>query len=421
MRAVILSIGDELVLGQTVDTNAAWLSAALAEIGVDVRYHLTVADDREVIAAAIAEAAGDASVVLVTGGLGPTDDDLTRDALGDLLEEPLLLDPDALELIRQHFARRKRPMSQRNEVQAMRPASTAIIPNPVGTAPGLQAEYEGASVFILPGVPSEMKAIYREHVQPQLRTLLEASGDAGRAIHTATIHTFGLGESDVANRLGRELTARDRNPLVGTTVSNGIISIRVRSTSESAEVAAEQLEQTVATVEQKLGSLVFGRDGVTLEQAVVNMLREGGRTVATAESCTGGLVAKMLTDPAGASECFLGGYVVYANAAKQRDLNVPAEMLETHGAVSEPVAACLAENAREQTEADFALSLTGVAGPGGGTEEKPVGMVWIALAERDRPTVAAAHYFAGDRSAVRERAAKVALNLLRRRLVENEP
>lgn len=413
MQAVLLSIGDELILGQTVDTNAAWLSARLAETGVEVRYHLTVPDDREIIAAALAEAADHAPIVLATGGLGPTDDDLTRDALADLLDQQLLLDADALQLIRDHFARMSRTMTQRNEVQAMRPASASIIPNPVGTAPGLQAGRGESTIFIMPGVPSEMRAMFDNHIHPQLRSLMAGRGAAHRAILTATLHTFGLGESNLAEQLGSNLTARDRNPLVGTTVSNGIVSVRIRATADDADTARGQLEQTVEQVRQRLGPIVFGRDGVTLEQAVVDKLLERKLTVTTAESCTGGLVAKMLTDPPGASGCFLGGYVVYSNEAKSRDLGVPEEFIEQYGAVSEPVAVALAEHARERTEADFAIAITGIAGPTGGSSEKPVGTVWIALADAKQRTLAERFNFAGDRPSIRDRATKTALNLLR--------
>ncbi|MEX2671576.1 MAG: nicotinamide-nucleotide amidohydrolase family protein [Phycisphaeraceae bacterium] len=434
MQAVIISIGDELVLGQTVDTNAAWLSGRLAEVGVDVRYHHTVADDLETIAWAMREAATHVPLVLVTGGLGPTDDDLTREALAEVLQQPLLRDEDAMALIQKYFDHIQRPMTKRNEVQAMRPASTSIIPNSVGTAPGLQATLDGASIFIMPGVPSEMRAMYNDHIQPVIGHMLAAgsgkigdrsggaegggggTGGGGRVILTRTIHTFGRGESNVATMLGSTLTARDRNPIVGTTVSNGLVSIRVRSTAENVETARQQLDDTVAEVEQTLGSLVFGRDDATLEGTVVQMLLDLKKTVATAESCTAGLVAKLLTDSAGASGCFVGGYVVYSNEAKRRDLDVPSELIEQHGAVSEPVAIALAENARARAGADFALSLTGIAGPSGGTEAKPVGTVWIALAERDQATAAKKHHLAGNRATVRDRAAKLALDMLRLRL-----
>ncbi len=409
MQAVILSIGDELALGQTVDTNAAWLSARLAERGIGTLLHLTVADDRRAIVDALKLAVRDGDLVIVTGGLGPTEDDLTRLALAELLGVELVLDDQSVKRIAGFFERRGRPMVERNKVQAMCPAGARMLDNPVGTAPGIAAEYDGVTIWSVPGVPHEMRTLYARHIEPQL------PAEAGRVILSAKINTFGKGESDVAQRLG-DLMARERNPKVGTTVSAGIVSVRIRSEFATIEQAQRQLDRAIDQVQTCLGEIVFGRDETTLAQALGDLLRQRGRTLATCESCTGGLVGKMLTEAAGASDFYLGGWITYANTAKAR-LGVPMDLLERHGAVSEPVACAMAECAAVASGADEAVSITGIAGPGGGTDHKPVGTVWMALARRD-PTGAISaeavrHMWPGDRATIRRRAALGALNMVR--------
>lgn len=417
MDAVIVSIGDELVLGQTVDTNAAWLSGRLATRGIGTLWHLTVADHRGAIADALRRAAAESRLVIVTGGLGPTEDDLTRYALADVLENPLEIDETSLAQIRAFFDRRQRPMAERNRVQAMIPRGAAALVNEHGTAPGIYAEIGPAHVFIVPGVPSEMRHLYDKHIAPRLDELLE-SDEGRRVIRSAMIHCFGEGESHIAERLG-DLMGRDRNPLVGTTVAGGIISARIRSEFPTAEQADRELEDTARLVHEALGPLVFGRDDDTLPGVVGELLKRAGKTLATAESCTAGLIGKMLTDPPGSSACYLGGCIVYCNTAKQRDLRIDAEVLDEHGAVSEPVARLMAEHVRENFQTDYALSVTGIAGPDGGSADKPVGTVHFGLAVRDRPTVHLRRIFAGSRDFIRDISAKTALNLLRLHLLEH--
>lgn len=415
MHAVILSIGDELALGQNVDTNSAWLSERLTRRGVTVRAHATIADEQPDIAAAFDQAAQHADLVIATGGLGPTDDDLTRQALGDALGAPLALDEPSLATLEAFFAERGRPMPEKNRIQAMCPTGATMLVNANGTAPGLHSMLHGAAVFVFPGVPREMKPMFDDCVVPWLDA---HAPTGGQTILADKLVTFGRGESSVAQMLG-DLCARDRNPLVGTTVSGGIISIRMRSTFANEAEARAQLDDTIGKVNAALGDLVFGSGDDTLAVAVGRMLRQRGQTVATAESCTGGLVAKMLTDAAGSSDYFHGGFVTYANEAKHRDLDVPMSLIEEDGAVSESVAMAMAVGALERAGADCAISLTGVAGPGGGTDEKPVGTVWIGLATRDSEPTAELHRLHGSRDLVRDRSAKTALNLLRLRLLQN--
>jgi nicotinamide-nucleotide amidase len=419
MQAVILSIGDELVLGQTVDANSAWLSARLAEQGITTRYHQTLADEQHAIAQAITAAAEHAELVLITGGLGPTSDDLTRQALAEALQSRLVTDPKSLEQIEAFFAARGKTMPERNAVQAQRPEKARAVLNDAGTAPGIEAQLAGATIYAMPGVPREMRRMWQNSLAPAIaRNYTDAPA---RVIRTRKLNTFGLGESDVAERLGN-LMQRGGNPTVGTTVSDGIVSVRVRAEFATAEQADQALDQTCAQIEQYLGPILFGRDDDTLQTAVLALLHEQGLTVATAESCTGGLIGAMLTDVPGSSEHYLGGWVTYTNAMKTTELNVPEAMLAEHGAVSEPVVRALAGCALEQSGAHVAVAVSGIAGPGGGSEDKPVGTVWIALAQRngpDAPTQTQAMHFQlpGDRAAVRDRAAKCALQMIRLHLL----
>ena len=418
MKAMILSIGDELALGQTVDTNSAWLAARLARLGVKASEHHTLADDAPGITDAITRGAGrvgEGGLVLVSGGLGPTDDDLTREALAAAMGEPLIEDAASVEALDRFFADRGRTMPVRNRVQAMHPRGSSMLSNPCGTAPGLRATLSGAEVFVMPGVPREMRGMFDDHVVPWLD---QRAADAGGrdVILTTTVHTFGRGESDVAEMLG-DLMQRDRNPTVGTTVANGVCSVRIRSEFPDVSAAERELDQTAAAVEAKLGAIVYGRDDVTLQEATLAALIESGRTVATAESCTGGLVAAMLTDVPGSSGAVLGGFVTYSNTLKRDLLGVDRAVLDRCGAVSGHVAAAMAEGALRRTGADLAVAVTGVAGPGGGTAEKPIGTVWFALASRDAETATHLAVLPGERASVRDRSAKVALQLLRLRLM----
>ncbi|MCS7034462.1 MAG: competence/damage-inducible protein A [Phycisphaerae bacterium] len=451
MNAIILSIGDELLFGQSLDTNSQWLATQLAAAGCGVLAHLTIGDDRAAIVDAILQAARHphCDILLITGGLGPTDDDLTRQALAQALGVDLELNEPCLRQIERFFERLGRPMPERNRIQAMIPRGARPLENPHGTAAGIHALIQRASsepgqdrpmlVFAMPGVPREMMPMFNEFVAPLVR-----SRAGGAAILQTALHTFGLGESVLADKLG-ELMDRRRNPLVGTTASNNIVSVRIISRGESEAMARQNLEATVAACRERLGSLIFGRDQETLAEAVARLLKgqmpgqdEGptlaARTVATAESCTGGLLAKYLTDIPGSSAYFQQGFVVYSNRAKYERLGVSEQIIGTYGAVSEPVVLAMARNARRLARAEFALSISGVAGPDGGTPAKPVGTVCIGLAhlpskeagrrsgesEDDVYAVARTFHFAGDRATIRDRAAKTALAMLRFRLL-NEP
>ncbi len=412
MQAIILSVGDELALGQTVDTNSAWLSQQLARLGIPTRAHETIADDLPLITQAIEWAAWNSDLVLISGGIGPTDDDLTRQALADAMKAELVEDPAAIQALQAFFTGRGREMPSRNRVQALHPTGSTTIANACGTAPGICATLYKSMVYVTPGVPREMKEMYRASIEPQIL----AHGGVRPVILTTKINTFGTGESNVAEMLG-DLMDRDRNPKVGTTVANGICSVRVRAEFADADQARQQLDDTVAQIGDRLGPIVFGRDEQTLQSALVDELAKRGKTVATAESCTGGLVGAMITDVPGSSEVYAGGWTTYANAMKTDQLGVDAGLIERHGAVSEPVAIAMARGAIEHAGTDHAVAVTGIAGPDGGTPDKPVGAVWIALAT-PHDAHALLLQLPGTRSAIRDRAAKAALQLLRLQVLD---
>ncbi|MGH7215339.1 MAG: competence/damage-inducible protein A [Tepidisphaeraceae bacterium] len=432
MNAIILSIGDELVLGQTVDTNSAWISRQLAAVGCAVGAHITVADDQRAIEQAIRESAERCDHLIISGGIGPTADDLTRQALAVVLEQPLEMNETWLTKLNEFFVARGRPMPETNKIQAMIPRGVRMIENTTGTAAGMEAVIEvrydrtrpprKCRVFVVPGVPKEMKIMFERDVLPHVR-----AGGGGGVILSRTLHTFGLGESTVAEKLG-PLMKRDRNPTVGTTVSGGVVSVRVNARFESLERAGDELAKTVAACEVALGDVVYGMDDDTLAGVVAKMLIEHPKrpTVTTAESCTGGLLAKMLTDTPGSSAYFNVGFVTYANQAKYERLGVSMEVINTYGAVSEPVAQAMANNARRLARADYALAVSGVAGPTGGSATKPVGTVCVALAHADpdaprdharSKTLVRTFNFPGDREMIRDRSAKMTLSMLRYHLL----
>lgn len=415
-----MSVGDELVLGQTLDTNSGWLSDRLVGRGITTVRHVTVPDDVGALELAIRHAAGEAELVIVTGGLGPTPDDLTREALARALGARLVEDDRALAEVHAWFKARNREMPKANRVQAMRPASARCLSNPVGTAPGLAARLDETDIFCLPGPPNEMVPMFERFVTPALRT------PPGRVVRTRTIRTFGLGESRVAGLLG-DLMRRDRLPLVGTTASRGVVGVRIRWEGEGTPAEAENaIARTEASLRERLGPAVLtptrGSGEECLAELVLSLLRARAETLSSAESCTGGLLGAMLTDVPGSSDVYAGGWVTYSNVLKRSALGVPGELFpEVHagapGAVSASTAIAMSEGARARAQTRHALAITGIAGPGGGSDAKPVGTVWICLASGDSPHDCRRFLFGGDRPSVREWAALSALAMLRLRLM----
>jgi len=412
MRAIVISVGNELTLGQTIDTNAAWLAQRLAEVGVTTPLHLTVADDQEALEREIRRASEWADVVLVSGGLGPTEDDLTRHALADAMGVDLQLREEYIERIRGFFTKRRLDMPDTNVIQAHFPVGSTPIDNTCGTAPGIRAAIGDCLAFAMPGVPREMKVMFERDVLPQL-TPKSGSG----VILATTLWCYGAGESDIGEKI-HDLMQRGQNPTVGTTAQQTIIGVRIHAHGQTHDQAAQLRDNTANEVLKRLGQLVFGTDDDTLASAVAKLLIEKKQTVATAESCTGGLIAKSLTDIPGSTAYFLDGVVTYSNEAKTRLLGIPSELIAKHGAVSPEVAHVMATNCRERSGSDLAISVTGIAGPTGQTPDKPVGLVYIGLADHSDCNVT--RHQMGDyltREEIRDRARKLALNRLRLKLL----
>ncbi|HLO42376.1 MAG TPA: CinA family nicotinamide mononucleotide deamidase-related protein [Phycisphaerales bacterium] len=394
-RAFILSMGDELTLGQSLDTNAQWVARQLVERGIVPVEHVTAPDDLGVITATFARAAASADLIISTGGLGPTADDLTREGLARASGDTLIEDADAIKEIEAWFAKRGRPMMSINRVQAMRPSRGEAISNRWGTAPGLYAKIGNAECFCLPGPPSEMKPMFEAAVAPRLST------PPGFVVLVRTLQTTGLGESEIATRLGA-LMQRDAKVLVGTTASQGIVSIRVRYEGmEGREEAMHMVDEVMERCRAAVAGHVVSEDDLPLAECVLREARRAGLTLATVESCTGGLIAAQLTEIAGSSDVFLGGWVTYANELKIGQVGVAEETLRVHGAVSAQTAAEMARGGLAMSGGGLSIAVTGVAGPGGGTVEKPVGTVHIAVAAADGRLDARHFKMAGGRESVR--------------------
>lgn len=411
MKAEIISVGTELLLGHTINTDAAIVARMLAEMGFDLLHIQTVGDNRERLAEALRSAAGRADIIITTGGLGPTDDDLTRDTVAAFAGVPLLENPEALARLKEYFG--KRAMSSNQFRQAFVPEGAILFSNSIGTAPGCAVPLpSGGHIIMLPGPPRELEAMLATGVRPFL------SAVSGNTIYSTIIRTFGIGEGAAAERIS-DLMA-NANPTVAPYAHGGEMFVKVTAKASGKEAARELCAPLVRDVLARLGDVVYGVDAANLEAVLVSGLVSQGKTIATAESCTGGLVAKRITDQPGASEVFHLGVVSYANTAKMKILGVPAELLAEHGAVSAEVAKAMAEGVRVIAKSDLGIGISGIAGPGGGTENKPVGLVYIVLATSEGSFVRVmrpeGRYL--GRSWVRERAASHALDMARRYLAD---
>lgn len=375
MRAEIIAVGTELLLGHTINSDAAHVGRELSALGIDVLHSCVVGDNPRRLEDALREALSRSDLVITTGGLGPTEDDLTKETIAAVLEMPLEEDADSLVRLKEYFG--ERPMGPNQHKQVMLPRGSRALPNRIGTAPGCYAcRADGKAVAMLPGPPRELLPMLREQLVPILAARTQA------CICSHMVRTFAQGEGDAALRLA-ELTGL-ANPSTATYATDGEMFVRVTAKAESAEAAEALAAPTLARVRELLGDVVYGVDVDNLESVVVPELARRGQTVATAESCTGGLLAAAITDVPGSSAVFRTGVVTYANESKTHLLGVPEELLARVGAVSEEVARHMAAAVRERTGSHWGIGITGIAGPDGGTEEKPVGLVYIALAGADR-------------------------------------
>jgi nicotinamide-nucleotide amidase len=413
VKVEVVTIGTELLLGQILDTNAAELGRALAAAGVEVVRHSSVADRPEVIRAAVTDALERTGFVITTGGLGPTRDDMTKREVAAVFGKALALDETVLRSLEDRFRRLGRAMPAVNRTQAEVPEGATVLPNPRGTAPGLWVEAEARVVVMLPGVPSEMRGLLAEEVLPRL-----AARSSGRVVRSRSVRTTGMAESALAERVGA--IEEEIAPLtLAYLPSVEGVDLRVTAWGLHEAEAERRLAQVAARLRERAGEHAYGADGADLAAVVLDQLRARKARLVVAESCTGGLLGGRITAVPGASSVFIGGVVAYDDVVKSGMLDVPPELLEQYGAVSEQVVSAMAEGVQRQFAVDAALAITGIAGPTGGTPEKPVGTVWLA-ARFGAQTRALKRIFPGDRGEIRARSAQAALDLLRRLLADRQ-
>ncbi len=411
MRAEIIAVGSELLTPDNIDTNSLYLTHGLNEAGFEVRLKSIVGDDEADIAGILQTALQRSDLIIFSGGLGPTEDDLTRQAVAGALNRPLATNSHILEMMRQRFAARGFRMSPNNERQAQVIRDAEVLDNPLGTAPGMWIEERGRTIVLLPGPPRELKSIFEQKVVPRISRL---GGEMKLAYRS--FHVTGLTESELDSRLAPIYTAY---PHIRTTILAGArhIAVRLYQWIDSSKPSLE-LEELAGKIQRELGDAVFATGGESMEEVVGRQLKESGRTLAVAESCTAGMLGMHITSVPGSSEYFMGGILCYSNQSKIDLCGVPAELLEKHGAVSAEAAECLARGVRAALHSSIGLSITGIAGPGGATPEKPVGLVYIGISIGEK-TESRSRVMPGDRETIRERSTYLALSWLRRKLMED--
>lgn len=418
MNVHLLTIGDELLIGQTKNTNAAWLGERLSHMGLQVKRTVTVGDDPEIMQEELDRAVHRAQVVLLTGGLGPTHDDVTRDVLADYFDAPLRTDDELMARVRRYYERRGRQMPKAAPTLAQVPAGFETLDNPVGAAVGLwhKEAVDGTDrcVGVLPGIPQEMKGIFDVAVQPRL----EAQSDIA-SITYRTLVTSGIGESSLQERLDDLPDQLGEGLALAYLPSTSGVRLRLTAAEGHDTAAEERLDQLEARIRERAGEHVIGTGNVTLEEVLGHHLRDAGSTIGAAESATGGLIGHRITGVSGSSDYYEGSIVAYANRVKQEMLGVTDEALEEYGAVSEAVAVAMAAGVREALDVDVGISTTGIAGPKGGADEKPVGTVWLGYAD-ETGTRAVRRQFVEDRTLNKELFATAALDLVRREVADRE-
>ena len=413
MTAEVISIGTELLLGQIVDTDAAYLARQLSALGINVYHRATVGDNLERAVETVARAKDRADIVFLIGGLGPTMDDLTRTIIARVMDAPLVCDAQIAAHLTDWFQKRNAVMSDTILLQADVPTGGRALPNAWGTAPGLWIEKNGKIMVALPGPPKEFEPLFDAEVLPLLQ---EKTSGVRQVIRSRTLRIAGMGESTVEQTVADLM--QEANPTVAPYAKPAEVHLRVTARANDNQTADALIADRVEKIKKRLGDVVYGEDETTLEDAVVALLLAHNKTVGTAESCTGGLLAGRITNVSGSSAVFHQGVVTYSNEAKENLLKIPHALIASVGAVSPEVAKAMASRVRELSGADFGIGITGIAGPGGGSEEKPVGLVYIGLAASETHLVAEKFLFTGLRSEVRLRATQSALILLRNELLK---
>ena len=382
MLAEIITIGDEILIGQIVDTNSAWMAKHLNEAGIRVKQISSVSDDREHILKALAEATERAEIILITGGLGPTKDDITKKTLAEYFGVGMVENKEALDNVTRIFAKYNRPMLEVNRLQAQVPENCEPILNKNGTAPGMWFNHKGKIYVSMPGVPFEMMYMMEEEVIPKLKSSLKLP-----VIIHKTILTAGEGESFLADRIADIEDALPSYIKLAYLPKLGQVRLRLSAYGKDETFLKEKIDEFAAKITERVSNVVVAQEDIPLEKVVLNMMSEKRLKLAVAESCTGGYISHLFTQHPGSSEVFLGGAVTYSNELKEKLLDVKATSIEKYGAVSEKIVTEMAEGALNNFGADYSIAVTGIAGPGGGTEEKPVGTVWIAVAKPGKTTI----------------------------------
>jgi len=409
LKAVIVTIGDEILTGHIVDTNAAWLAARLSEIGFEVIKKISIGDDREAIMATLKEMTGVTSLVLITGGLGPTPDDVTRKALFDFFESTPVEDPAVLRQVQSFMEKRGRPLTDLNRKQALVAHNCKVIPNNIGTAPGMWFEKRGTIFVAMPGVPFEMQEMFNSYLQGMLKEHFALPSFIVRQVLLT-----GIGESFLAEEIKQWEKNLPPSIHLSYLPSPGMITLRLTARDENRDALEQEVESQLRKLQTLIPSYIYGYDNDTLEAVVGRMLWEHGKTLSLAESCTGGAIGRMIVNVPGASRYFKGGVIAYSNEIKINVLGVPESVLGNFGAVSRETVCAMAEGVRKLFDTDYAVAVSGIAGPEGGTEEKPVGTVWIAVTSKEETTAEKFSFGDDDRQRNITKSAIAALNLLRK-------
>lgn len=408
MIVELISTGTELLLGQIINTNAAFLAKQLNSLGFNVFFQSVVGDNRERMANVIRTAMSRADIIITTGGLGPTQGDITKEVTAEVLTRPLVLHAPSLEEIKKYFAHRQTNMAPNNRRQAMIPEGSIVVKNERGTAPGVICEYGNKIIINLPGPPHELEWMFSQSITPYLTNKFGGQG----VIASKILHASGIGESTLEEEI-KELIINQNNPTIALLVKKGEIHIRLTARAQTQDQANELILKIEKDIREKVGQYIFGADNETMELVVGELLKNKKLTIALAESCTGGLVSSRITDIAGSSEYLIGSTVCYSNKVKINEVGVPVQIINKHGAVSEETAKAMAVGIRNKFGVDIGVGVTGIAGPGGATETKPVGLVYMAISS-ENGLECNKFIFSGERTDIKYRTSQAVLDLIRR-------